>query len=215
MASQHMILMMMERVKKVSKIYVYTDNTGLAKKAFHVAFSAAIPDNDPDSFIVVRDAKSYADKKHSDTDQVYVTDKSIHKKMPDATYIYISDSMSAGERTLVIDTLKEKIAKLKTVCDKDISILDIDVNSLPDILDRDKIAAFIEQYKKAYKKPIVITTNDNKTIGVFDNTSDFEENKNKYDILLTVDEYITIMLTTLGFNAKMIKIERNKEDDET
>ena len=92
----------------MSKIYVYTDNTGLAKKAFHVAFSATIPDSDPDNFIVVRDAKSYADKKHADTDQVYVTDKSIYKKMPDATYIYISDSMSAGESTLVIDTLKEK-----------------------------------------------------------------------------------------------------------
>ena len=198
-------------MKTNNKIFVYTSEITLARKAFHVAFNEVLPDSDPNDFIVVRDIKSHADKKHTNIDQVYVTSEAIHKKMPNATYIHIAEDMPLGEKKLVISLLKEKITEFKKTNNKNISIIDINIGSLPEILDKDKIAGFIEQYKRAYKKPIVIVDNDGKNIGIFDSKEDFSGQEDKYDILLTVDEYISVMLSVLGFNAKLIKIERKEE----
>ena len=198
-------------MKQNSKIFVYTGEIALARKAFHVAFNEVIPDSDPNDFIIVRDIKSHAGKIHADTDQVYVTSEAIHKKMPKATYIYLAEDMTTGAKKTVISVLKEKIAEFKKVSNKDISIIDINIGSLPEILDKDKIAGFIEQYKRAYKKPIVIVDNDGKNIGIFDSKEDFAGHEDKHDILLTVDEYVSVMLSVLGFNAKLIKIERKEE----
>ena len=198
-------------MKTNNKIYVYTKETALTRKAFHVAFSAVIPDSDPNDIIVVRDIKSHADKKHADTDQVYVTSEAIHKKMPKATYIYIAENMTTDTKKTVINVLKEKITEFKRTNNKNISIIDINIGSLPEILDKDGIAGFIEQYKRAYKKPIVIVDNDGKNIGIFDSKEDFTGQEDKYDMLLTVDEYVAIMLSVLGFNAKLIKIKRKEE----
>lgn len=198
-------------MKTNNKIYVYTGEIGIARKAFHVAFNEVIPDSDPNDFIIVRDIKSHAGKTHADTDQTYVTSEAIYKKMPGATYIRISESMSTDEKKHVISLLKERIAKFKKVNSKDVSIIDINIGSLPEILDKDKIAGFIEQYKRAYTKPIVIIDNDGKNIGIFDSKEDFAGQEDKYDVLLTVDEYIMVMLSVLGFNAKLIKIGRKEE----
>ena len=198
-------------MKTNNKIFVYTSEIALARKAFHVAFNEVAPDSDPNDFIVVRDIKSHSGKIHADTDQVYVTNEAIHKKMPTATYIYIAEDMTIDAKKVVIGVLKEKIAEFKKLNNKDISIININIGSLPEILDKDKIAGFIEQYKRAYKKPIVIVDNDGKNIGIFDSKEDFARQEDKYDILLTVDEYISVMLSVLGFNAKLIKIERKEE----
>jgi len=198
-------------MKTNSKFFVYTSEIALARKAFHVAFNEVVPDSDPNDFIVVRDIKSHAGKIHADTDQVYVTSEAIHKKMPKATYIYISEDMTTDAKKTVIGVLKEKIKEFKKTNSKNISIIDINIGSLPEILDKDKIVGFIEQYKRAYKKPIVIVDNDGKNIGIFDSKEDFAGKEDKYDILLTVDEYVSVMLSVLGFNAKLIKIERKEE----
>lgn len=201
----------MVTMKTNSKIYVYSNEIALARKAFHVAFSRAIPDSDPNDFIVVRDIKSHADKVHSATDEVYVTNETILKKRPSATLINISEGMSADEKKHVISALVTNIEKFKKNNNKNISIIEINIGSLPEVLDKDKIAGFIEQYKRAYKKPIVIVDNDGKNIGIFDSKEDFADQEDKYDILLTVDEYVSVMLSVLGFNAKLIKIERKEE----
>ena len=201
----------MVTMKTKNKIYVYTNEIALARKAFHVAFNEVVPDSDPNDFIVVRDIKSHANKKHADTDMVCVTSEVIYKKIPKATYIRISEDMTIDEKKFVISLIKEKINEFKKVSNKDISIIDLNIGSLPEILDRDKIAGFIEQYKRAYKKPIVIIDNDGKNIGIFDSKEDFAGQEDKHDILLTVDEYVSVMLSVLGFNAKLIKIERKKE----
>lgn len=198
-------------MKTKNKIYVYTNEIALARKAFHVAFNGVVPDSDPNNFIIVRDTKSHSDKQHAVTDQVYVTSEAIHKKMPKATYIYLAEDMTIDMKKAVINVLKDEIVKFKKISNKDISIIDINIGSLPEILDKDKIAGFIEQYKRAYKKPIVIVDNDGKNIGIFDSKEDFAGQEDKYDILLTVDEYISVMLSVLGFNAKLIKIERKEE----
>lgn len=198
-------------MKTNNKIFVYTSEIALARKAFHVAFNEVVPDSDPNDFIVVRDIKSHANKKHADTDQVFVTSVAIYKKMPEATFVHIHEDMETDEKKLVISLLKEKIAEFKKASSKNISIIDINIGSLPEVLDKDKIAGFIEQYKRAYKKPIVIVDNDGKNIGIFDSKEDFAGQEDKYDILLTVDEYIAVMLSVLGFNAKLIKIERKEE----
>lgn len=200
-------------MKTNNKIFVYTNEIVLARKAFHVAFSRAVPDSDPNDFIIVRDIKSHANKVHSATDEVYVTNETILKKRPSATLINISEGMSTDEKKHVILALVTNIEKFKKDNNKDTSIIDLNIGSLPEILDKNKIAGFIEQYKRAYKKPIVIVDNDGKNIGIFDSKEDFAGQEEKYDILLTVDEYVMVMLSVLGFNAKLVTISRSKEQD--
>ena len=55
----------------MSKIYVYTKDVQTAKKAFFLAFSDVSPDLEPEGFIIVRDIKGYAGKKHPDGDLVF------------------------------------------------------------------------------------------------------------------------------------------------
>ena len=202
--------------RKMSKIYVYTKDVQTAKKAFFLAFSDVASDLEPEGFIIVRDIKCYAGKKHPDNDLVFATDQQVLKKLERATLIGVSGDMKTDEKLEALETIKLNISEFLSKNKRaDISILDVNIGSLPDILDRDKIAAFIEAYKRSYKKPIVITNNDGDVIAIFDNVKDFEGHENEYDILMTVDEYIAIMLSVLGFNAKTVKFERRKEDDET
>jgi len=201
--------------RKMSKIYVYTKDVQTAKKAFFLAFSDVSPDLEPEGFIIIRDIKGYAGKKHPDNDLVFATDQQVLKKLERATLIDVSGDMKTDEKLKALETIKLNISEFLSKNKRaDISILDVNIGSLPDILDRDKIAAFIETYKRSYKKPIVITNNSGDVIGIFDSVKDFEGHENTYDVLMTVDEYIAIMLSVLGFNAKTIKFERRKEDDE-
>lgn len=198
----------------MSKIYVYTKDVQTAKKAFYKAFLEVSSDLEPEGFIIIRDIKGYAGKKHPEDDLVFATDQQALKKLERAALINVSGDMTKEEKEEAFEAIKlsinEFLSKNKRA---DISILDVNIGSLPDILDRDKIAAFIETYKRSYKKPIIITNNNGDVIGIFDSAEDFKGHENKYDILMTVDEYIAIMLSVLGFNAKAIKFERQKEDD--
>lgn len=195
-----------------NKIYVYSKDTVPVKRAFVKACSIVSPSIEFNNIISIRNIKSFTKGlKHSKGSVVISTDSQSHKKLGCSTLLEISDTMSVQSKTKVFEEIKTIIKTfLDQREDKDFNILDINIDSFTEILDKDGIKKFIEQFRDTYKKPILIETKDNKTVAVFDNEIDFESQKDNYDILITVNEYVAIMLSTLAFNAKGVKIERKK-----
>lgn len=197
----------------INKVYVYTKDESTTKRAFDFALRAT--KNSDNLEVIVRNISSFANKKHAETDSVYATDEDTQSRICGSELIRINKSMSSEKKLKTIKDIAESLSKIGNSKPNNISLLDITMNSLPELIDKNNIKSFIEKYKNSYKKPMLIKTKDGKTIAVFDSEEDFKGHKNKDNILMTIDEYVMIMFIALGFNASSIKIERSDDTIDT
>ena len=196
-----------------TKIFVYTQDVEVTK----AAFAAAQKDKQYDVEIIIRNISSFANKEHSDIDLVYTTDRDIQKKIRSSNtfLIELNKSMNKEKKFNAIDKIKGILNQVQPKEESDVSFLNIDMNSLPELMDSENIKTFVKKFKATYKKPIVIKTKDNKTMEIYDSEEDFGNKKDENIILMTQDEYVTIMLTALAFDARIVNIKRLTDDDDT
>lgn len=199
----------------MGKIYIYSNDIEFAKQVVTKAYGEIVHPNKPKDIadiIVFKAVDEYTSKRnktpHREDDFIFTTDKDAKKSIPFSTLFNLDTKMSADDKAATFKILQGGIiAALDSIAPNSTSIIDIDITSLQDVFDKEHIASFIYEYKTSYKKPIIIITKDNKKIGIFDSAKDFND-KEKFDTMLTVDEYVGIMLTALTFNARHISIER-------
>ena len=201
------------------RIYVYSKTKGsLLTTVTKTAIQDLSTEVDPDTTVIEKNVKSYGYLVPSDAGLVLTDMQTIADKLllndpdTDSSIIHnvtLDKGLSHAEKLEVYGKFKEIIFGFLETKDRDeFGFLDLNVDDLNEIFDKAEIKKFIKHYKEAYKKPILIERKNGSVVAVFDDESDFAANKDKYDILMTVNEYVSLMLTVLAFNAKNVKIDR-------